>query len=848
MNEHILLTVVYGANEVSARRELWQGLTELAMSVDLPWLVGGDFNAVLDMSEVSGASGDIWVAMHDFNDCISQTGLISLPMQGERFSWHNCSMDGRSLWKRLDRMFVNEAWLEQWPNLFYTCLTPRTSVHSPLVLKGDSRDVQHPVIGTPMYSVTQKQKALKLVFRQQRWRKGDLAINVKLAAGFLEDLLGGDRTDRALDLHYLRPWARHILTEEEDCALIRPVTVDDVKTTMFDIEEDKAPGPDGFSSGYKAAWPIVGEEISKAIMDFFTTGRLLKQVNATLLTLIPKVRTPHSVADFRTISCCNVIYKVISKILVCRFREILDLLVSPSQNAFIPGRSISDNVLLAQELFCGYNQCRLPPRYALKVDLRKAYDTVEWDFLFATLRLFGFPAIFNRWIEECVTSAHFSVVVNGGVHGFFAGARGLRQGGYAIGESFPPGLDLFASLSGLHTNPQKSQLIFSKAASGIRDSLLETLGFQEGHLPVRSGTANQIVLVSLEVYWAMAFILPKGIIKEMIKRLRTFLWKGTSSSGYPKVAWEVVCRSIEESGQGIKDVFALNRALMSKHLWAVIKQHRTSIWVDWISQVRLRDCSIWTVKDNKGAWGWREMLTLRHTLLSHIHFQVGDGTSFLLWHDPWHPLGPLITRFPGGPQITNTGPLNKLSVVMEDGQWNWPMITDIACLEITYMLPPILESQDKINWKSNDGSFTTSTAYDLFRPPGPKDGVLETHDHLFFTCSFSRRCLTIIRQQIPFLWPHRDWQRGIHWASSRWRGKHVVNASLRSLLASLVYHIWQERNSRRFQQRRTPSIVGNLVVEELRQRIISVQLQQSVSTLGLYRLWKIPWNVEGLSN
>ncbi|KAK4384618.1 hypothetical protein Sango_3042700 [Sesamum angolense] len=158
------------------------GLTELAVSVDLPWLVGGDFNAVLDMSEVSGASGDIRVAMHEFNDCIIQTGLISPPMQGERFSWHNCSTDGRSLWKRLDRMFVNDAWLERWPNLFYTCLTPRTSDHSPLVLKGDSHDVQHPVIGTPMYSVTRKLKALKPVFRQLRRKKGDLAMKVKLAA------------------------------------------------------------------------------------------------------------------------------------------------------------------------------------------------------------------------------------------------------------------------------------------------------------------------------------------------------------------------------------------------------------------------------------------------------------------------------------------------------------------------------------------------------------------------------------------------------------------------------------------------------------------------------------------
>ncbi|KAL0298156.1 UNVERIFIED_CONTAM: putative ribonuclease H protein [Sesamum calycinum] len=615
---------------------------------------------------------------------------------------------------------------------------------------------------------------------------------------YFQDLLGGDRTDRALDLHYLRPWARHILTEEEACALIRPVTVDDVKTAMFDIEEDKAPGPDGFSSGfYKAAWPM-GKEISKAIKDFFTTGRLLKQVNATLLTLIPKVRTPHSVADFRPISCCNVITKLFPRFLCAGFEKFLDLLISPSQNAFIPGRLISDNVLLAQELFSGYNQCRLPPRCALKVDLRKAYDTVEWDFLFATLRLFGFPAVFISELKLFQLSFADDLLL-------------LCKADVRSVSLFRRGLDVFASLSGLHTNPQKSQLIFSKAASGLRDSLLETLGFQEGHLPVRylglplisarlsiadcqpllqkidsrikgwegvqlsfAGRVQLIksVLVSLEVYWAMAFILPKGIINEMIKRLRTFLWKGTSSSGYPKVAWEVVCRPIEEGGQGIKDIFALNRALMSKHLWAVIQQDRTSIWVDWIFQTYV----VVSYPISGGGWYFSYFGMIRG-----IHWDLSSLDS-------------------PGTSDDNTGPLDKISVVMEDRQWNWPMITDIACLEITYMLPPISEGQDRISWKSNNGSFNTSTAYDLFRPPGPKvvwsslllgpfkipkncfilwlaimgrlstldkpwlqntdsncilcpDGVPETHNHLFFTCSFSHRCLTIIRQQIPFLWP-----------------------------------------------------------------------------------------------
>ncbi|KAL0420569.1 UNVERIFIED_CONTAM: hypothetical protein Slati_3079800 [Sesamum latifolium] len=88
-------------------------------------------------------------------------------------------------------------------------------------------------------------------------------------------------------------------------------------------------------------------------MEFFETEGLLKQVNSTLISLIPKVNTPTVVAEFRPISCCNVLYKVITKILVQRMRGILDKFISPSQNAFVPGRSIGENILLAQELFNG---------------------------------------------------------------------------------------------------------------------------------------------------------------------------------------------------------------------------------------------------------------------------------------------------------------------------------------------------------------------------------------------------------------------------------------------------------------------------------------------------------------
>ncbi|KAL0416378.1 UNVERIFIED_CONTAM: Secreted RxLR effector protein [Sesamum latifolium] len=157
------------------------------MIADIPWLVGGDFNMVLDISEVCGQSGDIRSATEDFQACLHDTGLINLSMQGEWFTWHNCSSDTQSLWKKLDRILVNDSWLGTWPNSFYASLNAHTSDHSPLVLRGN----------VPFQTViTRKLKALKPIFRAQRQKKGDLLTNVRLAATFLDtaqSLLARDR-------------------------------------------------------------------------------------------------------------------------------------------------------------------------------------------------------------------------------------------------------------------------------------------------------------------------------------------------------------------------------------------------------------------------------------------------------------------------------------------------------------------------------------------------------------------------------------------------------------------------------------------------------------------------------
>ncbi|KAL2226583.1 UNVERIFIED_CONTAM: hypothetical protein Sindi_2017000 [Sesamum indicum] len=828
-HELITVTVVYGANEVADRRVLWGTLeTKATQCVDIPWLVGGDFNAVRDLSEVCGTSGDIHIAMDDFNACIENAGLLPLPMQGEWFTWHNHRATPRNLWKRLDRMMINDRWMARFPNASYSTLTPRTSDHSPMVLNGDRQQRfggmfrfdnylahspefiasvqniwQHNIIGTPLYSVTRKLKALKSVFREQRRNKGDLSHNVQLAKGFLEaaqilvsssrrdelyiqlehccrlvltkaakmeqtmlqnaaKMPGGERRQTVIDLRFLQPWARHVLTVEEASSLLLPVTPADVKQAVFDIAEDKAPGPDGYSSGFfKAAWPIVGQEVTMAVMDFFNTGRLLKQINTTLLALIPKVHAPMTVSDFRPISCCNVLYKVIAKIIVQRLSVILDKLISPGQAAFVPGRSIGDNIMLAQELFTGYNQSRLPPKCALKVDIRKAYDTVEWDFMIAVMELFGLPSTFVKWIEL----------------GFANDVLLFCHADMDSIRVFKTGLDMFAEWSGLRLNEHKSHLIISRSAQGLREEMMIVLGFQEGVLPMKylgvplissrltisdcrplllkidkriagwegislsyAGRVQIIksVLMALSLYWASAFILPKKVINEIEKRLRTFLWKGTTTSGYPKVAWKDLCRSKDEGGLGFKDICSLNRALMTKKLCDVIRCNRTSIWVEWLYQGRLRDTSIWTVGEWGGSWGWRKILRLRNFLWTMVDYQIGDGRRFYLWQDPWHHLGPLNTTFPRGPRLLGLEESYRLSAVIQGGDWHWPPITDFECMEMTHTLPTIHGGEDRIIWRFEHGQPTTQALYRLFDPPGPKVdwsslllGSLKIPRHLF---------------------------------------------------------------------------------------------------------------------
>ena len=162
--------------------------------------------------------------------------------------------------------------------------------------------------------------------------------------------------------------------------LAAPVIEWEVKLTLFAMHPEKAPDPDGMTAlFYQKFWDIVKEDLTHMVNQFLFHGEVANGLNDTNICLIPKTTRPNVMSQFRHISLCNVSYKIISKVLCLRLRKVLPDRISETQSAFVAGRQISNNIMIAQEMF---HALRTKPsgrnkRMAIKTDMSKV--TIGWS-------------------------------------------------------------------------------------------------------------------------------------------------------------------------------------------------------------------------------------------------------------------------------------------------------------------------------------------------------------------------------------------------------------------------------------------------------------------------------------
>ena len=170
------------------------------------------------------------------------------------------------------------------------------------------------------------------------------------------------------------------VTPDINTSLTRPVLDTEIRKAIDEINPEKAPGPDGMTGTfYQAFGDIVAEEVIHTVKSFFASGSFDTRLNQTNICLIPKTDRPKDMTEFRPISLCNVSYKIISKIMCRRLKKFLPKLISETQSAFVARRLISDNILVAQEIFHAMrtNPICKAKFVAIKTDMSKAYDRVE---------------------------------------------------------------------------------------------------------------------------------------------------------------------------------------------------------------------------------------------------------------------------------------------------------------------------------------------------------------------------------------------------------------------------------------------------------------------------------------
>uniref|UniRef100_A0A803PPS5 CCHC-type domain-containing protein n=1 Tax=Cannabis sativa TaxID=3483 RepID=A0A803PPS5_CANSA len=405
-------TGFYGDPDPNRRTDSWRLLNRVGKMYSGPWVIRGDFNEILRKKVKLGGQPKPGYLMNNFRKALNDCCLREVDFEGSKYTWCN-GRPNNLIFERLDRVCGNEEWFDLFPATKVTHLDRINSDHCPLLLQ-NVKSSQGETLRNKWHS---------------RFHFESAWANDEDCAEIIHDSWGAESANPATreELDEFQRLIPNKISNSTNDLLLEPFTSADIYEAMRSIHPLKAPGNDGMSGlFYREYWPTIGEEVSKVCLGILNEGQQVDDITDTLICLIPKSDKSNQISEFQPISLCNVIYKIVAKCLAGRMKASLHQAISKNK-AFVGGL-IQDNAIIGFESL----HCMKTRRFgngkkmALKLDMSKAYDRVEWSFLVTMMKGLGYA---EGWIEKvmrCVTSVSFSVLVNGERIGNFHLTRGVQ--------------------------------------------------------------------------------------------------------------------------------------------------------------------------------------------------------------------------------------------------------------------------------------------------------------------------------------------------------------------------------------------------------------------------------------